>query len=225
MKQNTFHTATLCLQHKVRIFYAQNTCAGMENIMQRKRNGFLTFCFSCMPGAGQMFLGFLKEGTSLMFIFFSVIFLAHFFQSDAMLIVLPVVWFYSFFDALNKNSLPDEDFYKLQDHYIFVNGLDDFKGFSFSKYRVVAAILIILFGLNLLFNNLVDIMVLLGIAFSYETHQMLFHYIPQVIIALLIIAAGAYLIVGKKHTIEQEITDDESIFSDINSDNNQGGEF
>ena len=34
MKQNTFHTANLCLQHKVRIFYAQNACARMEIIME-----------------------------------------------------------------------------------------------------------------------------------------------------------------------------------------------
>lgn len=193
--------------------------------MQKKRNGFLTFCFSCLPGAGQMFLGFLKEGTSLMFIFFSMIFLSDFFHIRGLFIVLPVIWFYSFFDALNKNSLSDEEFYNLEDNFILVNGLDDFKGFSFSKYRTIAAILIILFGLNLLFNNLVDIMVLLGIAFSYETHQMLFHYIPQIIIALLIMVAGAYLIIGKKRIIEKDINDEEKILSDITPDENQGGGF
>ena len=38
--------------------------------MKRKKGKFLTFCFSCIPGAGQMFLGFFKEGVSLMTMFF-----------------------------------------------------------------------------------------------------------------------------------------------------------
>ena len=44
--------------------------------MQHKRNQFFNFFISCVPGAGQMYQGFLKRGTSLMTIFFIEIFLA-----------------------------------------------------------------------------------------------------------------------------------------------------
>ncbi len=38
--------------------------------MTRKKNGFLTFIFSLLPGAGEMYMGFFKQGMSIMAIFF-----------------------------------------------------------------------------------------------------------------------------------------------------------
>ena len=37
--------------------------------MKRKRGPFMTFILSCIPGAGQMYLGFFNEGVSLMLLF------------------------------------------------------------------------------------------------------------------------------------------------------------
>ena len=34
-----------------------------------KKNGFLTFCFACIPGAGQMYYGYMKRGLSLITLF------------------------------------------------------------------------------------------------------------------------------------------------------------
>ena len=36
---------------------------------QQRRNGFFTFIFSFMPGAAEMYMGFLKQGVSIMAIF------------------------------------------------------------------------------------------------------------------------------------------------------------
>ena len=44
--------------------------------MKAKRNSFFTFLFSLLPGAGHMFMGFMKIGVSLMAAFTLVIFLA-----------------------------------------------------------------------------------------------------------------------------------------------------
>jgi TM2 domain-containing membrane protein YozV len=41
--------------------------------MIKKKNSFLTFIFSLIPGAGQMYLGFMKRGLSLMSCFFFII--------------------------------------------------------------------------------------------------------------------------------------------------------
>ena len=43
--------------------------------MQRK-SGFLTFCFACLPGAGEMYLGYMKRGLSVMIAFWGLIFVA-----------------------------------------------------------------------------------------------------------------------------------------------------
>ena len=87
--------------------------------MTRKKNKFLTFCFSLLPGAGEMYLGFMKQGISLMGIFFLVWALSGMLNLPALLFVQPVIWFYSFFHVHNLNSLPEEEFYSLEDDYLF----------------------------------------------------------------------------------------------------------
>ena len=42
----------------------------------KKKNRFLTFCFSMLPGAAEMYMGFMKTGVSLMSLFMLVIMLA-----------------------------------------------------------------------------------------------------------------------------------------------------
>ena len=38
----------------------------------KKKNRFLTFCFSMLPGAAEMYMGFMKTGVSLMSLFMLV---------------------------------------------------------------------------------------------------------------------------------------------------------
>ena len=35
----------------------------------KKKSRFLTFCFSLLPGAGEMYMGFMRMGLSLMLLF------------------------------------------------------------------------------------------------------------------------------------------------------------
>lgn len=171
--------------------------------MKKKKNGFLTFCFSCIPGAGQMFLGFPKEGVSLMGLFMGIIAFTSFMQFDAFIYLIPVIWFYSFFDGINKNSMTEEEFLQLEDHFLFVDASDEFKGFPLGRFRNILAIILILLGMNLLLSNIIAIMEQIGVDFPYYVLELiLYDDIPRVIAALLIIAAGIYLIAGKKSTLE-----------------------
>ena len=87
--------------------------------MTRKKNKFLTFCCSLLPGAGEMYLGFMKQGVSLMGIFFLIWAVSGILNLPALLFVQPVIWFYSFFHVHNLNSMPDEEFYAVEDDYLF----------------------------------------------------------------------------------------------------------
>ena len=40
--------------------------------MTKKKSKFFTFCCSLIPGAGEMYLGFLKQGISIMTTFFLI---------------------------------------------------------------------------------------------------------------------------------------------------------
>ncbi len=75
----------------------------------QQRSRFLTILFSCIPGVGHLYLGLMVRGFTFMVAFFGwitfVAFLAMASQKDGLLVLmlaLPVLWFYSFFDALHQ---------------------------------------------------------------------------------------------------------------------------
>ena len=88
--------------------------------MIKKKNGFMTFICSLMPGAGEMYLGFMKEGLSIMCLTFGMFIGSTFLNIDWFIYGVIIIWFYSLFNVHNKVSLPDEEFYTLEDNY---NGL------------------------------------------------------------------------------------------------------
>ena len=117
--------------------------------MKRKRGPFMTFILSCIPGAGQMYLGFFKEGVSLMLLFIGVLVLSSWLYVDVLGLLAIVVWFYAFFDAINKNSMPDEEFAALEDHYVLLENVQELPRLSVGKGRKFAAVFLILFGIYL----------------------------------------------------------------------------
>ena len=63
----------------------------------KKKNALLTFLFACIPGAGQMYYGYMQRGLSLITMFCLSIGAGVIFEPA--LIVMPIVWMYSFFDT------------------------------------------------------------------------------------------------------------------------------
>ena len=47
--------------------------------MTKKKSGFWTFVFSLLPGAAEMYMGFMKMGISLMGLFFGLFIIGGFF--------------------------------------------------------------------------------------------------------------------------------------------------
>ena len=87
--------------------------------MTKKKSGFWTFVFSLLPGAAEMYMGFMKMGISLMGLFFGLAMLSGFFGQSIFLLADVVVWFYAFFHAHNLRAMDDEEFYALEDDYLF----------------------------------------------------------------------------------------------------------
>lgn len=172
--------------------------------MKQKRSPFLTFCFSCVPGAGQMFLGFFKEGISLMTLFFGIIAITDWFYLRGFGIVTVVVWFYAFFDAMNKNSMPDEEFEKLEDHYLWIDNLQEMPKISTGKSKKIVAVVLIVFGIYMLCNSAIAALANAGIYIAYEINELLLNYIPQFIVAFFIIILGIRMIMGKKESLKYD---------------------
>ena len=77
--------------------------------MPKQKRGFLLFICSLIPGAGEMYLGFFKQGISIMTLFWAIVAIAGGFSAEFLVIFLPVIWFYSYFHVHNLKELPEEE--------------------------------------------------------------------------------------------------------------------
>lgn len=171
--------------------------------MTNKKNGFFTFMFSLLPGAGEMYMGFMKRGISTMAAFFIVIALSAWSGIGVVMFVLPIIWFYSFFTVHNLRSLPDDEFYAIEDDYIFNFTTEKDKTILFAKkYKNLIAIFLIVLGASSLWNNLNRIFLPFLPGRLRDFIYSLSYIGPQSMISLAIIALGVYLIRGKKKELD-----------------------
>ena len=93
-----------------------------------KKNRFLTFLFSIIPGCGLMYVGYLKKGLQFMLTFVLVCIFFNIFTifSRSFFLLLPCVWFYQMFDTMHTVvrmkkqgiELPEDDGFYLPDVFI-----------------------------------------------------------------------------------------------------------
>ena len=120
--------------------------------MTKKKGKLMTFCWSLIPGAGEMYLGFFKQGVSLMMIFAALLGVSGFLRLGFLTFLAPIVWFYSFFHTNNLNSLSDEEFYSIEDDYLIPWNEFGLNRFTIQKYRRLLSACLIFFGISILWN-------------------------------------------------------------------------
>lgn len=177
--------------------------------MQRKSR-FLTFIFACIPGAGQMYLGYMRRGLSLMTLFCGIIFLAAFFSFGLLSILLPVVWAYAFFDAFHLRSQTPEQVLENPDEFLISPDAllgRDWRRLVARRHTLFGGLLIFV-GIYVLYNTLLR-HVLWDL---YSTFRMtwlgnLLDNMPTLIVAVLIILLGIYLVRGQGFAEEDDEED------------------
>lgn len=171
--------------------------------MTKQKNGFWSFIFSLLPGAGEMYMGFMKQGLSIMVIFWLLIALGSMLSMGVFLYGLPLLWFFSFFNVLNLRSLSEEEFYNKTDDYIF--HLDSFiteKKDIAKKYRTIFASILIFIGLSILWNNFYSIFYRIFPGYTWLV-SFIGDSIPQIVVGAVIIWVGITMIRGKKKELEK----------------------
>ncbi len=173
--------------------------------MKRQKNKFLNFLFALIPGASQMYMGFMQRGASLMLAAAAVSFLAY--QTDAaLLVLLAVVEAYSFFDGINRNGASPEDFAALNDDYFFA----DFTGsrelarvFTGSRSGYYCGVAVVVLGVWLLLRNISRIVSHLFVLTDtlFAILENFWYYLPRIALSALIIYCGLRLIKRKKQEI------------------------
>lgn len=195
--------------------------------MKSKKNRFWLFVFSLCPGAGHMYLGFMKMGLSFLLGFALSIALVDLTSLDVLAVIPAVIYIYVLFHANNIGALDDEQFYALEDQYLL--GFDNIKAANFrldGRVRSIAAVVLILIGISMLGD------LGLGLMWKYvgleNPIMRLIYYtirdvVPRVLIALAIIWFGIYLLRGKKVSEEQVPWIEQKPENDQNSQNGGNG--
>ena len=183
--------------------------------MQKQKRGFWLFIFSLIPGAGEMYMGFKKQGISIMFLFWGVFAIGACTGMDWLVFLIPIIWFYSFFNVHNLKSLSEEEFYSIEDSYVL--HMDELAGdiSSLLKHHgKITAILLIFLGASILWNTLVDFLYMILPGYLADMIGRFTYHLPQLVIAAAIILAGIYILTRKKDALDEEQPDTNDTTSD-----------
>lgn len=176
--------------------------------MQKQKKGFWLFIASLIPGAGEMYMGFRKQGISIMLLFWGIFSLAAWVQLDFLIFFFPIIWFYSFFNVHNLKSLSEEEFYAVEDSYaLHMDELIGDVGGFVTKYRAVVGVLLAVFGISILWNTFTDILYYILPGFLSDTLRVLSYNLPQFVIAVVIIVIGFCILSNRKKQLNNKASD------------------
>ena len=168
------------------------------------KNGFLLFITSCLSGCGQMYQGYMKRGVSLLLAFALVFFISSNFFLGALVLFLPVIWLYAFFDSyslraqLAAGTAPEDG---------FLFGLSDMDSQRLNallkkRHSLIGWVLVAV-GAYMLYDMLMG--QLSGLFFGWFgewLYSLLRYGVPRLVITVLVILLGAWFIRGPKAPTE-----------------------
>nr|WP_300001582.1 hypothetical protein [Tissierella sp.] len=144
-----------------------------------------TLALSIVPGAGHMYLGQQKKGLAFMSIFFSTIFFMGWLRLNFLIFLLPVIWFYVFFDAFHLiNGQETEEF--------------DIVSFLPKVSNSLIGKVFIGIGIIIIFNN-----VFYPLIATYLDYRFL-NYLQTSIVAIILIIIGIRMLRTKKEILRGE---------------------
>lgn len=171
--------------------------------------GLLFFVFSCVPGCGQMYQGYMKRGISQTILTCGLLALAIFLEIGALAVLIVPLWLYSFFDSYNlrrQRMEGTED----EDTYLF--GMSDLDSRRLSellaKRHSFIGWTLVFIGLYVLYDTVARRM-LWWVRDLFPWLDWLYDLLvwdaPRIVVTLLIIALGMWFIRGPKRTAPDDI--------------------
>ena len=157
-----------------------------------KKNGFLTFIFACIPGAGQMYYGYMQRGLSLITMFIACFIVGAIINPLVALAI--IVWMYSFFDTYDLvRHLAAGD--PKEDGLLLVGNFDDVKKLIPQHTKLVGWGLIG-FGVWALYDLLIGNWVykILTNVLGYGHAWDIINGIPNLVVGGLLVFAGFKLL-------------------------------
>ncbi|MBS4198076.1 hypothetical protein KHA93_00180 [Bacillus sp. FJAT-49732] len=177
----------------------------LEDIENRSGEGrkskAIATLLSIIPGAGHLYLGLQKRGIQLMAAFLFSIYILDVLRLGIFLFVVPIIWFFSFFDGLQKASRAESD--EVEDDVPIVS--------FFVNHQKWVGIGLIALGVYYLGTN-----ILMPIVAPYfqrlldlDINYWFYRYFQTGVLCILLIGGGIKLMSGKKITQAKEEGDTE----------------
>ena len=167
------------------------------------KNGFLTFCCAFIPGAGQMYQGYMKRGLSLILTACLIGMVSS--LLDPVMLLLVVVWMYSFFDTFNlraqiiADTAPEDDYlvhFDPRDRRLARALLDSHKLVGWGLIALGA----IVFYNNIIMRVLGDVMWRWGQDNPvFRAIYLMLDALPQIVVCVALIVCGMWLVRGPKN--------------------------
>lgn len=168
----------------------------------KRKSRILTFIFAMGFGAGQMYQGQMRRGVSIMALFFGIVAISVGLYASAAAFILPVIWFYAFFDCINKMNYTVEELKMINDDYIF--NIKPSKNESISslleKRHLFLGMGLVTVGVYALLSKIVHSEFLYRLIDErvYQIITYIFNFIPKMAIPIIITFIGIKLITGGK---------------------------
>lgn len=182
-----------------------------------KKNGILTLLFACIPGAGQMYQGYMKRGLSLITLFFLCI-MAGMLLEPLVLTAL-IVWMYSFFDTFNLRAQFIAGTAPADDYLVHFNTKDARLTLFFRDSHKLVGWALIALGAMVAYQNVImrvfgDVMWRWGQNSPFfRAFYLMLDELPQIVTCVALIVCGLWLVRGPKgkkvHRKKAEESEDE----------------
>ena len=167
-----------------------------------KKNGILTFLFAFVPGAGQMYQGYMKRGLSLITLFFLCI-MAGMLLEPLVLTAL-IVWMYSFFDTFNLRAQFIAGTAPADDYLVHFNTKDARLTLFFRDSHKLVGWALIALGAMVAYQNII-MRVLGDVMWRWGQNSPFFRAVylmldelPEVVVCVALIVCGVWLGRGPK---------------------------
>lgn len=169
-----------------------------------KKNGILTFLFAFVPGAGQMYQGYMKRGLSLITLFFLCI-MAGMLLLEQLVLTALIVWMYSFFDTFNLRAQFIAGTAPADDYLVHFNTKDARLTLFFRDSHKLVGWGLIALGAMVAYQNII-MRVLGDVMWRWGQDNPVFRAIylmldalPQIVVCVALIVCGMWLVRGPKN--------------------------
>lgn len=190
------------------------------------KNGFLTFCCAFIPGAGQMYQGYMKRGLSLILTACLIGMVSS--LLNPVLLLLVVVWMYSFFDTFNLRAQILADTAPEDDYLIHFDPRDRRLARALLDSHKLVGWALIAFGAliayeNIIMNLLNDVLWRWGRdSVVFRAFYLVMDRLPDVVLCVALILCGVWLVrgpqkAGKKQAEAQEDAAEDADFQEYHA--------